>query len=56
MRPDGGQLRALARPLADRQLNVAVALSYGRRDAADALAMVVSGGVLPERSRSRTEG
>ncbi len=42
VRPDGGQLRALARPLADGQLKVAVALGYGLPDAADALATVVS--------------
>ena len=43
VRPDGGQLRALARLLADKQLQVAVALSYGLPDAADALATVISG-------------
>jgi NADPH:quinone reductase-like Zn-dependent oxidoreductase len=43
VRPDGGQLRALARLLADGQLKVAVARSYGLPEAADALATVVSG-------------
>jgi len=43
VRPDGGQLRNLAQFLADGQLNVSVAITFGLRDAADALATAVSG-------------
>jgi NADPH:quinone reductase-like Zn-dependent oxidoreductase len=43
VRPDGGQLGALARLLAGGQLEISVATSYELRDAADALATAVSG-------------
>ena len=43
MRPDGGQLDGLGRLLAAGQLEISVAMSYERLDAADALAKVVSG-------------
>ena len=43
VRPDGGQLGGLARLLAAGQLEISVATSYELRDAADALATVVSG-------------
>ena len=41
--PDGGQLDGLGRLLADGQLEISLATSYELRDAADALATVVSG-------------
>ena len=41
--PDGGQLNSLGRLLAAGQLEISVATSYELRDAADALATVVSG-------------
>jgi NADPH:quinone reductase-like Zn-dependent oxidoreductase len=43
VRPDGGQLDGLGRLLAAGQLEISVAMSYELRDAADALATVVSG-------------
>ncbi|MDR0359586.1 MAG: NADP-dependent oxidoreductase [bacterium] len=43
VRPDGGQLRELARLLADGQLTVPVAGTYGLPDAADALARAAGG-------------
>jgi NADPH:quinone reductase-like Zn-dependent oxidoreductase len=43
VRPDGGQLDGLGRLLADGQLEISLATSYELRDAADALATVVSG-------------
>jgi NADPH:quinone reductase-like Zn-dependent oxidoreductase len=43
VRPDGGQLRRLAPLLGDGQLSISVAITYGLRDAAKALATVVSG-------------
>jgi NADPH:quinone reductase-like Zn-dependent oxidoreductase len=43
VRPDGGQLDGLGRLLADGQLEISIATSYELRDAADALATVVSG-------------
>ena len=43
VRPDGDQLRSLAPLLGDRQLPISVAITYGLRDAAEALARVVSG-------------
>jgi NADPH:quinone reductase-like Zn-dependent oxidoreductase len=43
VRPDGGQLRDLAQLLADGRLEMPLATTYGLRDAADALATVVSG-------------
>jgi NADPH:quinone reductase-like Zn-dependent oxidoreductase len=43
VRPDGGQLGDLARLLAAGRLEISVARSYELRDAADALATVVSG-------------
>jgi NADPH:quinone reductase-like Zn-dependent oxidoreductase len=42
VRLDGGQLRRLARLLGDGQLAISVAITYGLRDAAEALARVVS--------------
>jgi NADPH:quinone reductase-like Zn-dependent oxidoreductase len=41
--PDGGQLDGLGRLLAAGQLEISLAMSYELRDAADALATVVSG-------------
>jgi NADPH:quinone reductase-like Zn-dependent oxidoreductase len=43
VRPDGGQLDGLGRLLAAGQLEISLATSYELRDAADALATVVSG-------------
>jgi NADPH:quinone reductase-like Zn-dependent oxidoreductase len=43
VRPDGGQLRDLAKLLAVGQLTISLAKTYGLVDAADALASVVSG-------------
>jgi NADPH:quinone reductase-like Zn-dependent oxidoreductase len=43
VRPDGDQLRSLAPLLANGQLPISVAITYGLRDAAEALARVVSG-------------
>jgi NADPH:quinone reductase-like Zn-dependent oxidoreductase len=43
VRPDGGQLDGLGRLLAGGQLEISLATSYELRDAADALATVVSG-------------
>ena len=43
MRPDGDQLRDLARLLAAGRLDVSRATTYGLADAAGALATVVSG-------------
>ncbi|MFL5859341.1 MAG: NADP-dependent oxidoreductase [Solirubrobacteraceae bacterium] len=43
VRPDGGQLDGLGRLLAAGQLEIAVAMPYELRDAADALATVVRG-------------
>jgi NADPH:quinone reductase-like Zn-dependent oxidoreductase len=43
VRPDGDQLRALARLLAAGRLDISRPTSYGMPDAADALATVVSG-------------
>jgi NADPH:quinone reductase-like Zn-dependent oxidoreductase len=43
VRPDGGRLRKLAQLLAVGQLEIAVAVTHGLLDAADALATVVSG-------------
>jgi NADPH:quinone reductase-like Zn-dependent oxidoreductase len=44
VRPDGEQLRRLAQLLGDGQLSIAVAMTYELRDAAEALATVVSRG------------
>jgi len=43
VRPDGHQLRRLAQLLANRQLEISVAITYGLRDAAEALSTAVSG-------------
>ena len=43
VRPDGHQLRRLAQLLAKRQLEISVAITYGLRDAAEALSTAVSG-------------
>jgi NADPH:quinone reductase-like Zn-dependent oxidoreductase len=43
VRPDGGQLRDLAKLLASGQLTISLAETYGLDNAADALASVVSG-------------
>ena len=43
VRPDGGRLSRLARLLADGQLEVSVAITYGLAEAAAALASVVGG-------------
>ena len=43
VRPDGGQLRNLAQLLADGQLKISIAISYGLLDAAEALSTAVSG-------------
>src|ERR671924_527446 len=43
VRSDGHQLRRLAQLLANRQLEISVAITYGLRDAAEALSTAVSG-------------
>jgi NADPH:quinone reductase-like Zn-dependent oxidoreductase len=43
VRPDGGQLRDLARLLGSGQLKISLAMTYGLLDAADALAIAAKG-------------